>query len=287
MSTNAQRKRRRKQTIQAEIEETKPPKKRRRKPALENQQETAVETDDTPLISSARRRRRRKDVGDGVQHSGNGAESAAEHQSFVESNDGIRDSRGRFLPGNPGSPGRPRKEETGSEGGVGDGVGEDGQIDLLKVFTEALRAFGPKRFVRELLKRSPVAASQLLMNLQRNEPANGSGQTNIIVQPGMPIPNVNAPAPVIDDPDVQDAVAIQHEPPEPPEDLNSWDDLHDEPEDDDLDELLEQAEVDDPPPVRRRRDRCTWTEHSSVGDALDSLRGEGSSRAPWCDVGGR
>jgi len=102
--------------------------------------------------------------------------------------DSDRNRKGQFTPGNPGGPGRGRYSKPGEAGAAGGDRGRKRpDVDLISMMLEAIERRGDK-FFDELLRRSPVAASQLLASLSKNEPAPGTpgGEpVNIIMGNGL------------------------------------------------------------------------------------------------------
>jgi len=136
-------------------------------------------------------------------------------------------SKGYFS-GRPG-PGRPKSTERSEEGEGNDSQTGEG-VDLLKAFLDALRVYGPQKYCRELLKKSPVSAAQLLANLRKNELPDSS--VNVIMPAGdFPLPggqdvqhDVQDNPDDVYDPDVYDPDVDDPAAPAPADD-DSWDDL--------------------------------------------------------------
>ena len=155
--------------------------------------------------------------------------------------------RGYF--GGRAGPGRPKNTEQGEVGEEGEDSQGEGDVDLLAAFNRAIRVHGVKRFWRDLLKKSPVSAAQLLACLRKTD-ASGHGpkaDVHLIFPEGMaelPIPTNAKPG---------DDVEPQQSDPEPDPD----------------DELDEPESVEDEParPAQPEPERDgTWTVIEDFGD---------------------
>ncbi len=98
-----------------------------------------------------------------------------------------KDSKGHFLKGFPGGPGRGHKKNTENTC-VDSGEGDDEDLGLLSAFHRALKRHGVEKFCLDLLKKSPVSAAQLLMNLKKFEGLDGEGNITIVTKPGFTLP---------------------------------------------------------------------------------------------------
>jgi len=134
---------------------------------------------------TTRRRRRRFPAGTPDTPPTIPVEAAEDVDKWAE-----KDRRG-FFSGRPG-PGRghtldgAKVGDNGAEG-VGGGRSKRPDVDLIAELLLAVQRRGPK-FFDELLKASPVAASQLLASLTRNDPAAGAPggeQVRIVPWDGM------------------------------------------------------------------------------------------------------
>ena len=93
---------------------------------------------------------------------------------------------GRFKAGNPGRPFGDRERSSDAEGD-----GDTEEVDLFRAFHRALKKFGPEKFCLQLLKNSPVSASQLLANLSKSSSAlrTNSTERQITIITSLPPPN--------------------------------------------------------------------------------------------------
>ena len=95
---------------------------------------------------------------------------------------------GKFRVGNKGGPGRPPAKPIKQEGEGSDG----GEVDLLAAFNAYLKQYGPERFCKELLRKSPVTFAQTLNSLAKLQAAGGSlskdERINVLAPEGLPFP---------------------------------------------------------------------------------------------------
>ncbi len=249
-----QRRERRRQHTAAEVKRLKKV-KHRRKPNLETTTDTADENPTKPVPGTAQDRTKSTVQPDAT---GKKDEDGTKTQGAdpVEPDWDNQPRRG-FFSGRPG-PGRPKRTERSEdyqEGAEPEDISPD---SLLAAFSEVLNKHGRKKFIRELLKRSPVSASALLTHLQKMQGSSngstGGHSVNILLPEGAPVPNLtDVPTPVPEQDKAPAATPIQSEPDEP----DDWGDLEEFRDD-----------VEDAPVHQRRRDRSTWTEHRSIKDAL-------------------
>ena len=95
------------------------------------------------------------------------------------------DARGKFRRGNPGRPPRPPGSRTKQQGGQ-----DDAPLDMFAELTGYLKTFGPEKFCKELLKRSPTVYAQALTALAKLRPEGkvAGGDIELIVPGYLPLP---------------------------------------------------------------------------------------------------